>query len=367
MTRPAAAGGPAAGAPAAGGSAAGGAHGPEPVVDMHGHVIAPVMLTPAVPARWRAAVRRGTGGRPVIEFRGRELTSAVAEFCDVDVMLAQAAGDGVTHLLLSPWILLVPASGPAAGAARLCRVQNESLAALAADHPAAVRVLGAVPLADPVAAALELEYLMGLPGVAGAEVPARIGGCYLGDRRFLPFWEAAAGTGALIFVHPTTSGFGPPALAEYYLWNSVGNPLETAISAAHLVAAGVLDRLPGLTVLLAHGGGALPALRGRLRQAHAVRPEAAAASPAGPDAALRRLYYDSLTHDPAVLAGLAGYAGAGQVMLGSDRPFDMGCADPVGQVAAAGLDAGQQRLILGGTAARLLGLAGSQPGSTGPG
>jgi aminocarboxymuconate-semialdehyde decarboxylase len=337
-----------------------------PVVDVHCHVIAPAMLTPAVPAQWRPLLRPG-GGRPVIEFRGRELTSAVAEFCDVDVMLAQAGAAGVTHLLLSPWILLVPAAGPARDAARVCRVQNESLAGLAARHPAAVRVLGAVPLADPVAAAAELEYLMSLPGVAGAEFPARVGSYYLGDRRFLPFWEAAAGTGALIFVHPTTAGFGPAALAGYYLWNSVGNPLETAISAAHLIAAGVLDRLPELTVLLAHGGGGLTALRGRLRRAWQVRPEAAAASPAGPDAALRRLFYDSLTHDPAVLAGLVSYAGAGQVLLGSDRPFDMGTADPAGDVAAAGLSPGQEQAILGGTAARLLGLAGSQASGTGSG
>jgi aminocarboxymuconate-semialdehyde decarboxylase len=345
--------------PAAGQRAAG-----APVVDVHCHVIAPAMLTAAVPDQWRPALRPGDGGRPVVEFRGRELTSAVAEFCEVDVMLAQAAATGVTHLLLSPWILLVPAAGPARDAARVCRVQNESLAGLAACHPAAVRVLGAVPLADPVAAAAELAYLMSLPGVAGAEIPARIGSYYPGDPRFLPFWEAAAATGALIFVHPTTSRSGSPALPEYYLWNSLGNPLETAVSAAHLIAAGVLDRLPALKLLLAHGGGALPALRGRLRRAHEVRPEAAAVSP---DPALRRLFYDSLTHDPAVLAGLVEFAGAGQVLLGSDRPFDMGTPDPAGDVAAAGLSPGQERAILGGTAARLLGLAASQAGGTGPG
>jgi aminocarboxymuconate-semialdehyde decarboxylase len=327
-----------------------------PVVDVHCHVIAPAMLTTAVPAQWRPAIRR-SGGRPVVEFRGRELSSAVAEFCDVGVMLAQAADAGVTHLLLSPWIMLAPAAGPAREAARVCRVQNESLAGLAARHRDAVRVLGAVPLQDPIAAAVELEYLMRLPGVAGAEVPAHAGGYYLGDRRFRPFWEAAAGTGALIFVHPTTTGFGPSALAEHYLWNSVGNPLETAISAAHLVTAGVLEHLPSLKVLLAHGGGGLPALRGRLRRAFEVRPEAAAACRAGPEASLRRLYYDSLTHDPAVLAGLVAFAGAGQVLLGSDRPFDMGAPDPAGDVAAAGLSPADERLVLGGSAQRLLGLA----------
>ena len=94
-------------------------------------------------------------------------------------MLAQAAATGVTHLLLSPWILLIPAAGPARDAARICRVQNESLAGLAARHPAAVRVLGAVPLADPVAAAAELAYLMSAAGGGRRRDPGP-------DRQLLP-------------------------------------------------------------------------------------------------------------------------------------------------------------------------------------
>ena len=91
---------------------------------------------------------------------------------------------------------------------------------------------------------------------------------YLGDERFEPFWAAAEETGALVFIHPTTRGFDAPVFGDYYLWNTVGNPLETTITAAHMVMAGVLERHPGLRVVLAHGGGALPALRGRLRHAH---------------------------------------------------------------------------------------------------
>ena len=68
--------------------------------------------------------------------------------------------------------------------------------------------------------------------------------------------------------------------------------------------AGVLERFPRLRVLLAHGGGALPVLRGRLRRAYAVRPEAAARTGHGPDWSLRRFYYDTVTHDAALLADL---------------------------------------------------------------
>jgi aminocarboxymuconate-semialdehyde decarboxylase len=121
--------------------------------------------------------------------------------------------------------------------------------------------------------------------------------------------------------------------------------------------AGVLEHFPRLRVLLAHGGGALPVVRGRLRRAYRLRPEAAARITGGPDASLRRFYYDTVTHDADLLAGLVRYAGPGQVLLGSDRPFDMGTDDPVGEVRGLGLGP-EAGLILGGNAARLLGLAG---------
>ena len=124
-------------------------------------------MTGAVPAHWRPAIST-SGGRPVVTFRGRELRSIVAEFTDIEVMIAQAAADGVDHLLLSPWIMLVPTEAELAEAVRVCRVQNEGLSLAAAGGQ--VSALGAVPLQDAAAAVAELDYLMRLPGLRGAEV-----------------------------------------------------------------------------------------------------------------------------------------------------------------------------------------------------
>jgi aminocarboxymuconate-semialdehyde decarboxylase len=323
------------------------------IVDCHAHVIPAAMRTDAVPGDWRPQLERADG-RLVVSFRGQRLTSVTGEFCDVAVMLEQAAAAGVTHLLLSPWIVLVPVLADAADAARICRMQNDSLAQCVADHAGHVRALGAVPLQDPAGSVAELEYLMQLPGLRGVEVPASVAGCYLGDQHFGRFWAAAADTEAVVFVHPTTRGLSVPALDGHYLWNAIGNPIETTVAAAQLVLAGVLDRHPSLTVLLAHGGGALPALRGRLRRAVEVRPEARADCAGDVDAAIRRLYFDSLTHDRAVLADLVAYAGAGHVLLGSDRPFDMGSEHPADEIRSLGLDPPAERQLLGGNADRLL-------------
>ncbi len=318
------------------------------------------MFTQAVPDDWRPVLRRESG-RLTVSFQGRELTSVTGDFADVSEMLADAATSGITHLLISPWILLVPVRARKADAVRICRVQNESLARAAASQPdGRVHALGAVPLQDPALAAAELQRLMDLPGIRGVEVPASIGDRYLGEDAFTPFWEAAAGTGAIVFVHPTTTGLGLAALNDYYLWNSIGNPVETAIAAGQLVAGGMLERCPGLVVLLAHGGGALLGLRGRLRRAYAVRPEARSYATIAPDDLLRSLYFDSLTHDRAVLADLVTFAGADHVLLGTDRPFDMGTDKPVEEIAALGLAPADEQLILGGNAERLLRIAPDQ-------
>jgi aminocarboxymuconate-semialdehyde decarboxylase len=323
------------------------------IIDTHCHIIVPEMMTGAVPGDWRPALG-SDGGQAVVTFRGRQLRAITREFCDVTVMLDQAAAQGVDHLLLSPWIMLVPVDASPQDALRVCRVQNDGLAR-AAQHPR-VSALAALPMQDGAAAARELERVMQIPGIKGAEVPSSVNGSYLGDDMFLPFWEAAEASGALIFIHPTTRGLGIGVLDQHYLWNSVGNPLETTISAAYLVAAGVLERFSGLKILLAHGGGALPALRGRLQRAHDIRPEASSRSAAGPAGLLRRFWFDSLTHDPGVLADLVAWAGPDRVLLGSDRPFDMGTDDPAGEIRAAFPLAGTADLILGGNAAALLSL-----------
>jgi aminocarboxymuconate-semialdehyde decarboxylase len=320
------------------------------ILDCHRHIIPAGMLTQAVPDSWRPVL-----GRDGVSFRGRTLNSVTGEFADPGAMLAQAQAAGVMHLLVSPWILLIPVQEDPDLAARICRVQNESLAAAAAASPdGRICALGAVPLQDPELAAAELEHLMTLPGLHGVEVPASVTGRPLHDDKLAPLWEVAAGTGAIVFVHPATTGLGLPGLDGHYLWNSVGNPLETTVAAAQLVAGGVLDRYPGLVVLLAHGGGAVASLRGRLRRAHAVRPEARSATTAAPEQLLQRLYFDSLTHDQGVLADLVAFAGAGHVLLGTDQPFDMGTERPVQEIAALGLRPADEQQILGGNAARIM-------------
>ena len=132
-------------------------------------------------------------------------------------------------MLLCPWVPLLyydadPEDGLTARASRTkrCRIGPKP--------PGSRRGAGRGPLQDPELAARELG-LMAEGVLRGVEVAASVRGVFLGDDRFAPFWEAAEETGALVFVHPTTRGFDSPAFQDYYLWNTVANPLETATTA----------------------------------------------------------------------------------------------------------------------------------------
>lgn len=263
--------------------------------------------------------------------------SMVREAADPARILEEAMAVGIDHVVLSPWVRLLDND------LGHCRTLNKRLAALVGDR---ISALGAVPLEQPD----ELRAVLDA-GLAGVEVPASVDGRYLGDDRFAPFWAAAEETGAIIFIHPTTRAFDWP---DYYLWNTVGNPFETTITAAHMVMAGVMERHPRLRVILAHGGGALPALRGRLRHCHTFQPEARARLREDPEASIRRFYFDSVTHDPSVLRALVEFAGGDRVVLGTDHPFDMGDPHPVATVRSAGLGARAERAVLGETAMQLL-------------
>jgi aminocarboxymuconate-semialdehyde decarboxylase len=321
--------------------------------DFHAHVIVPEITRAAAPSEdWRPRVYREDGAQ-VVELGGRPIRSAVGEFVDVDRIVEAQETVGIGRTVLCPWVpLLFYDVGPEEGLRR-SRIQNEALAALHRSRPDRVAALGAVPLQEPELAAGELEALMARGGLAGVEVAASVSGIYLGDDRFEPFWTAAERTGALVFIHPTTRGFVVPALADYYLWNTVGNPFETAIAASHMVMAGVLERRPGLRVLLAHGGGALLALRGRLRAAHSFQPQARARLGESPEESIRRFHFDTVTHDPELLRALIDFAGPERVLLGTDHPFDMGDPGAVETVRGLGLTAEAEAAILAGNAERL--------------
>ena len=326
------------------------------IIDIHAHIIPPEIARAAAPQEdWRPDVR-WEGGKQIIGLADKQIRSAVREIVDIEVILEEQDKIGVERVILSPWVSLLRYEAELEDCRYSSRLYNEALAGLSTRFPGRVNALGTVPLQDPAVAAVELEDLMAMPGVCGVEIAASVRGAYFGDPQFEPFWEAAEALGALIFIHPTTRGFAMPVMQEYYLWNTVGNPLETTITAAHMVMAGVMESHRRLKVLLAHGGGALLSLRGRLVHSHDFQPQARARLVESPWESMKRFYYDSLVHDQQLLSDLIEAVGVDHVLLGSDYPFDMGSDHPADIVRGLGLSQEDKAKILGGNAARLMGL-----------
>jgi aminocarboxymuconate-semialdehyde decarboxylase len=118
--------------------------------------------------------------------------------------------------------------------------------------------------------------------------------------------------------------------------------------------SGTFTRFPRLRMRVPHAGGFLPYQIERFTHAADFRPEPRSKGFTGdPRDILRRLYYDTVTFDPAPLRYLIDLVGADRLLLGSDFPFEMGDPDPVATVRAAVAPEHHDK-VLGGTLQRLL-------------
>ncbi|MFI1566560.1 amidohydrolase family protein [Streptomyces sp. NPDC020490] len=331
-----------------------------PTVDVHAHLLLPeveeVVGGQAGLARARNLDAR-RNGPAALAVSGPMVGARVPRLTDVAVRLAAMDAQGVDVQLVSPSPSHYHYWTDPRLAATVCQLANEGTAAHCAKAPGRLHGLGLVPLQHPDLAAELLDHALqqGLRGVEISSHAPRPDGTReveLSDPRLDGFWARAEETGALVFLHP----FGctlDERLDQWYLSNTVGQPTENAVALSHLIFSGVLDRHPDLRLIAAHGGGYLPTHIGRSDHAWRVRPDARGCA-REPSSYLRRLYFDSLVHDPHVLRELVRVAGPDRVLLGSDFPFDMGTEDPLAALRAARLADADFDAVRGGNAAALL-------------
>jgi aminocarboxymuconate-semialdehyde decarboxylase len=245
-------------------------------------------------------------------------------------------------------------------ARKIVSTTNEKLAEVCAQHPDRLVALGNVALQHPELAVEQLQHCVGKLDMRGVEISTAVNGRELDDPAFAPFWAKAEELGCLIFIHPFGTSLGE-RVNRFYLQNLIGQPIETTIALSHLIFGGVLDRYPGLKILAAHGGGYLPHYIGRSDHGYRARPDAHTMKQA-PSEYLRKLYFDTLIYSPDTLRQLVNQVGVSQLVVGTDYPFDMGSYDVHGLLRAV-TDLGEQdrAAILGGNAARLLGLGTLRP------
>ena len=246
-------------------------------------------------------------------------------------------------------------------AAEIIRIQNEALVEICAATPERFVAFATAALQFPDLAVEQLEHAKSL-GFRGVGVGGSVEGQDLADPKFHPFWEKCEALDLLVFLHPQgTSELEPSGrlAGSGLLTNTIGNPLETTIALSHLIFEGTLDRFPGLKICAAHGGGYLPSYANRSDAVCRTFPNRVGALPKKPPTSYLRdgqLFFDTIVFTPEALRHLIAETGVGQIMIGTDYPFPWTSTEVDLVLSTPDLTDDDRIAILGGTAARLLGL-----------
>jgi aminocarboxymuconate-semialdehyde decarboxylase len=327
----------------------------EPVLDVHSHAMPMPLL------RWlaeRGLADLGAVADDVVRLDprvsgvgpGAALPLAPSQH-DVPVRLAEMDAAGVSHHAVSlPPFLFASTADDGDLVTEIVRRGNDALAGYVAGAPDRLVALGHVPVGWP-GAADEARRCLDTLRMAGIAIGSRGGGRDLDDQVNTDLWELLAGRGTFVFMHPS----GVPDAhrqRDFYLAQLVGYPMETALAAARLAFGGVLERFD-LVLCLAHAGGCLPSIRGRVDMGWRNK-DVAHTTPRPPTHYLDRLYYDTAAFSPVLLRRLVEDVGSGHVLLGTDHPFELRDPDPVATTRGIGLSAEEVRAVQWDTAAKLL-------------
>jgi aminocarboxymuconate-semialdehyde decarboxylase len=232
---------------------------------------------------------------------------------------------------------------------------NDALAEYCSANADRLFVLPTLPLPNIEASVQEVRR--------SAESGARginIGTSELGDgleldsRELWPLYEEIESSGLPMFVHPHPLTMATGALDRYNLSWIVGYTYQETLALANLMLGGVFDDFPGLKAIIPHGGGNAPYQFGRLAEAQERQPDVRAKKPIREY--LPNVYFDILLHDLEARRFLLEFAGADQLVVGSN----FGGWDAMNGFALLDeMDLGEadKRKIAGENAAALFGLS----------
>jgi aminocarboxymuconate-semialdehyde decarboxylase len=327
------------------------------VIDIHNHFF---------PRAWPdLAARYGTPNWPWIKHTeagqadimiGDRFFRHIDSACwDADVRLQEMDRDGVEMQVLSATPVLFAYDRPAEHALDCARLFNDAALELCAQGKGRLKSLCQVPLQDTDAACRELSRCM-RAGHLGVQISNHVGEKNLDDPGIVTFLHHCADEGAAVLVHPWDM-MGQARMPKYMMPWTVGMPAETQLGIVAMILSGAFDKLPAkLRICFAHGGGSFAFLLGRLENAWQHHPVAHGECALSPRSYVNRFYVDSAVFDERALEFLVDTMGAQRVMLGSDYPFPLGEYRIGSLIRSSHLSPRAKTQLLGGNAARFLGL-----------
>jgi aminocarboxymuconate-semialdehyde decarboxylase len=275
---------------------------------------------------------------------------------DPDVRIRECSHFHVDVQVLSTVPVMFSYWAKARHAHDLSMLLNDHIAGIVKAYPDRFVGLATLPMQSPKLAIQELERCMKQLGMAGIQIGTHINDWNLEAPEIFEVLQAAEELNAAVFIHPWDM-MGREKMPKYWLPWLVGMPAESSLAICSMIFGGVLERLPKLRVAFAHGGGSFPATIGRIEQGYLVRPDLCAVdNDVNPREYLKKIYIDSLVHDPDTLDFLVRTMGADKIALGTDYPFPLGELEPGHLIESMpyGLDIKER--LLSGTALEWLGL-----------
>jgi len=294
-------------------------------------------------------------GNPSLHYPG-DYNVAVRGHRDIDYRQEVLEREGVDTQVIT---LTTPGTHvePPERAARLARLVNNSFAAIVRERSPRFTALATLPLCDPQASVSELRRAMTELHLPGAMLFSNVNGVALADSRFDSLYAQANRLGAILHIHPTDP-VGVEAMTDYWLMPLVGFLFDTTLAAAKLVFAGIPERYPDIKWVLSHLGGAIPYLAERLDRGWRAFPDCRVNIDKPPSEYLRRFYFDTVNFDPSALRLAVDFAGASQILAGSDYPHQIGSIPLMKEsLTALNVSASEREMITGGNAQGLYGAA----------
>ncbi|MBB2913271.1 aminocarboxymuconate-semialdehyde decarboxylase [Streptosporangium becharense] len=323
------------------------------VIDVHAHVFPRI-------SREEGRILAGAGEpwlREGMMMSGEEDYRPVTpELWDAGARLEAMDRSGVDVQAVSSTPLLFGYAAEAERAADWCEMVNDRILAYCSQEPDRLLPLCQVPLQD-LSLAVTAVTKAKAAGHRGVHIGNHVGPRDLDDPEIVEFLTHCADEDMPVLVHPWDM-LAADRMGRYMLPWLVGMGAETQLGILSLMLSGAFERLPSsLRLCFCHGGGSFAFLLGRADNAWRNRDIVRKDSPKPPSAYTDRFHVDSAVFDPRALRLLIDVMGVERVMLGTDFPFPLGEQEPGTVVRdCPGLDEADRAAILGGNAARFLGL-----------
>jgi aminocarboxymuconate-semialdehyde decarboxylase len=323
------------------------------ITDMHCHFV-PEEFFRFAQSRDEFAIRikRREGDAVDLDIRGMHF-GLNTTFFEMNKQVERMERDGVERSILSLATPFIDYHLDAKIAVEAARVFNDGLAAAIAADRTRFGGWALLPMQDPVAAAQELRRCVRDHGFVGGHVASNVHGVYLHDAQFEPIYQAAVDLNVPLFVHPADP-LGKDRTKEYELTIVAGYLFDNTINILKMICSGFLDRWPTLKLVCAHAGAFSLPLRARMQREVDTNPQLASTLKMPVGDYLRRLYFDTICFEPAILRYVTEVVPVEHLLLGSDAPFPLGEPNPVTFVKNA-LPAAQAELILNRNFDRLMG------------